>query len=67
MIGAVDCTHVAIVAPPTDDPVRPGLAYLNRKGFYSLNVQTVSNFFIFRSLKLFNYNTYILSRYVMQN
>lgn len=41
IIGAIDCTHVAIIAPRTEEPVRPGIAYYNRKGFYSLNVQLI--------------------------
>lgn len=41
IIGCIDCTHVAIVAPPADDPEFPGLAYINRKGYHSINVQVV--------------------------
>ncbi|KAK4885935.1 hypothetical protein RN001_002206 [Aquatica leii] len=41
VIGAIDCTHIAIVAPATNDPLRPGIAYYNRKGFYSINVQMI--------------------------
>ncbi|KAK4885797.1 hypothetical protein RN001_002068 [Aquatica leii] len=41
VIGAIDCSHVAIIAPKTNDPHRPGIAYYNRKGFYSLNVQVI--------------------------
>ena len=41
VIGCIDCTHVAIIAPPTEDPVHPGIAYYNRKGFYSINVQLI--------------------------
>ncbi|KAB0791964.1 hypothetical protein PPYR_13925 [Photinus pyralis] len=41
IIGAIDCTHVAIKAPPQDHPVNPGLAYYNRKGYYSINVQLI--------------------------
>lgn len=40
-IGAVDCTHVGIVSPAIEEPIRPGIVYLNRKGFYSLNVQMI--------------------------
>ncbi|KAH1028263.1 hypothetical protein HUJ05_001637 [Dendroctonus ponderosae] len=35
IIGAIDCTHIAIITPDTDNPIRPGLAYYNRNGFYS--------------------------------
>lgn len=45
IIGAIDCTHIAIVAPKTEDPVRPGIAYYNSKGFYSLNVQMVNEYY----------------------
>lgn len=41
VIGTIDCTHIAIIAPSIEDPVRPALPYYNRKGFYSLNVQMV--------------------------
>lgn len=40
VIGAIDCTHIAIIAPqgPQED------AYINRKGYHSINVQLVSIF-----------------------
>lgn len=39
VLGAIDCTHVPIISPGGD------LAelYRNRKGYFSINVQTVSN------------------------
>lgn len=37
VIGAIDCTHVAIQSPGSDD----GEIYRNRKGFFSINVQLV--------------------------
>jgi hypothetical protein len=40
-VGAVDGTHVAIVTPPKNHPVYPAAPYLNRKGFYSINVQII--------------------------
>lgn len=41
VIGAIDCTHVAIFAPPIHCPVRPARLYMNRKGFYSINVEAI--------------------------
>ncbi|XP_017476875.1 PREDICTED: putative nuclease HARBI1, partial [Rhagoletis zephyria] len=40
-IGAVDCTHIGIVAPSSTDPSNPLCMYMNRKGFYSINVEAV--------------------------
>ncbi|XP_067648044.1 putative nuclease HARBI1 [Eurosta solidaginis] len=40
-IGAIDCTHIAIVAPPSNNVERPLSQYLNRKGYYSINVEAV--------------------------
>ncbi|XP_050336478.1 putative nuclease HARBI1 [Bactrocera neohumeralis] len=40
-IGAIDCTHIAIIAPPSNNVERPLNLYLNRKGFYSINVEAV--------------------------
>lgn len=39
VLGAIDCTHVAIIAPPTEDPIYPEHQYVNRKRYHSLNVQ----------------------------
>lgn len=36
VVGAIDCTHVAIIAPPEEEH-----NYLNRKGYHSKNVQIV--------------------------
>ncbi|KAK4874307.1 hypothetical protein RN001_013667 [Aquatica leii] len=41
VIGCIDCTHVAVIAPPLEHPQYPGYAYLNRKGYYSINVQII--------------------------
>ena len=35
VIGALDCMHVALLALPDDDAP----AYVNRKGYHSINVQ----------------------------
>lgn len=47
IIGAVDCTHVSIIAPPAYDVQYPGRVYFNRKGYASINTQIV--IFIFLS------------------
>lgn len=36
IIGAIDCTHIAIKAPSTNE-----FNYVNRKGFHSVNVQII--------------------------
>ncbi|XP_030745989.1 putative nuclease HARBI1 isoform X2 [Sitophilus oryzae] len=36
IIGCIDCTHIAIVAPVINEHI-----YMNRKGFHSLNVQMI--------------------------
>ncbi|KAB0800519.1 hypothetical protein PPYR_06259 [Photinus pyralis] len=50
VVGCIDCTHVAIVAPPAEDPDRPGHLYINRKGFHSINVQLICD----SNLKILN-------------
>ncbi|XP_054084425.1 putative nuclease HARBI1 isoform X2 [Zeugodacus cucurbitae] len=40
-IGAIDCTHIGIVSPPSTDAATPLSLFMNRKGFYSLNVEAV--------------------------
>lgn len=42
VIGTIDCTHIAIVPGKIDDPLNPAVAYLNCKGYHSINVQTVN-------------------------
>lgn len=37
VIGAIDCTHIAILAPRIEEH-----NYLNRKGYHSKNIQLVS-------------------------
>lgn len=41
-IGAIDCTHIAIVSPHVNDTQTPAHLYMNRKGYYSINVEAVS-------------------------
>lgn len=39
-VGAIDCTHVAVTTPKPNQ-FNPAITYLNRKGYYSINVQGV--------------------------
>lgn len=48
VIGAIDCTHVAILSPPKDVEH----VYLNRKGYHSKNVQLICDI----ELRIFNVN-----------
>ncbi|XP_017483375.1 PREDICTED: putative nuclease HARBI1 [Rhagoletis zephyria] len=41
VVGAIDCTHVALICPPKNDPTKPCSLYMNRKGYYSVNVEAV--------------------------
>ncbi|XP_026482249.1 putative nuclease HARBI1 [Ctenocephalides felis] len=41
IIGCIDCTHVSIVAPKKDHPVAPAAIYMNRKGYYSINIEVI--------------------------
>ncbi|KAJ8944584.1 hypothetical protein NQ314_009455 [Rhamnusium bicolor] len=47
VIGAVDCTHVAIIAPSQEEH-----NYVNRKGYHSKNIQVVCDY----NLKIINCN-----------
>ena len=40
ILGCIDCTHVKITAPPID---RHPEEYINRKQYYSINVQAISD------------------------
>ncbi|KAG8189392.1 hypothetical protein JTE90_021894 [Oedothorax gibbosus] len=51
VIGAIDCTHVAIIAPPDDDH-HMERNFVNRKNLHSINVQIVSD----NNLKILNIN-----------
>ncbi|XP_046407808.1 putative nuclease HARBI1 [Ischnura elegans] len=53
VIGVVDCTHVAIVAPPHNHPVFKEKDYFNHKRYHSLNVQVVCD----TDLKITNINS----------
>uniref|UniRef100_A0A6P7H5M7 Nuclease HARBI1 n=1 Tax=Diabrotica virgifera virgifera TaxID=50390 RepID=A0A6P7H5M7_DIAVI len=37
-LGAIDCTHIAIISPPENYPTLP---YYCRKGYYSINCQII--------------------------
>lgn len=65
IIGAVDGTQIAIVAPSVNDENGPPLLFYNRKGYYSLNVQIV----ILSSSYSHNieYKNNFAFRYVIQN
>ncbi|XP_031335021.1 putative nuclease HARBI1 [Photinus pyralis] len=39
VIGCIDCTHIAIIAPFVEDAEHAERAYINRKNYHSLNVQ----------------------------
>lgn len=42
-MGAIDGTHVEILAPPVADLNHPPHVYINRKGKYSINVMLISD------------------------
>jgi hypothetical protein len=52
VIGAIDCTHIAIIAPYDNPPTIEKTQYMNRKGWYSINTQIVRKV----SLTFFWYN-----------
>uniref|UniRef100_A0A6M2DUP9 Putative nuclease harbi1 n=1 Tax=Xenopsylla cheopis TaxID=163159 RepID=A0A6M2DUP9_XENCH len=41
IIGCIDCAHIKIVAPPSNDPIVPAALYLNHKGYHSINVEII--------------------------
>ncbi|KAJ8974681.1 hypothetical protein NQ317_019837 [Molorchus minor] len=43
VIGAIDGTHVEIIAPPVADNDHPPFVYINRKGRHSINVMLISD------------------------
>lgn len=52
VIGAIDGTHVRIIAPTDDEP-----SFVNRKGYHSINVQAVCDHLgkLLSPLQLFSY------------
>lgn len=50
-IGAIDCTHVAIIARSVEE-----YNYLNSKGFHSKNIQLVSKRKLFIDVVFFHTN-----------
>ncbi|XP_023243392.1 putative nuclease HARBI1 isoform X1 [Centruroides sculpturatus] len=41
VIGAIDGTHIPIIAPSLNDPDHKEFTYINRKGYHSINTQIV--------------------------
>ncbi|XP_017469372.1 PREDICTED: putative nuclease HARBI1 isoform X1 [Rhagoletis zephyria] len=41
VIGAIDCTHVAIISPPSSTAGVVPHEYMNRKGYCSINVEAI--------------------------
>ena len=39
-LGAIDCSHIAIISPPENYPALP---YYSRKGYYSINCQIITD------------------------
>ncbi|KAF2901644.1 hypothetical protein ILUMI_04539 [Ignelater luminosus] len=52
VIGCIDCTHIAIVAPKENDALHPEHIYINRKNYHSINVQLICD----HNLKILNVN-----------
>ncbi|KAF2892054.1 hypothetical protein ILUMI_14119 [Ignelater luminosus] len=52
VIGCIDCTDVAIVAPKENDAQHPEHIYVNRKNYHSINVQLICD----HNLKILNVN-----------
>ncbi|XP_030758052.1 putative nuclease HARBI1 [Sitophilus oryzae] len=53
IIGCIDCTHVSIVAPQTNDEHAPEHVYVKRKNYHSINVQLICD----DNLKILNVNS----------
>ncbi|XP_017469373.1 PREDICTED: putative nuclease HARBI1 isoform X2 [Rhagoletis zephyria] len=52
VIGAIDCTHVAIISPPSSTAGVVPHEYMNRKGYCSINVEAICDEeLIFRNVK----------------
>ncbi|KAJ8966137.1 hypothetical protein NQ317_017980, partial [Molorchus minor] len=50
VIGCINCTHIAIYPPQSDDPLYPEHLYVNRKGYHSINTQLICD----ANLKILN-------------
>ncbi|KAK9708523.1 DDE superfamily endonuclease [Popillia japonica] len=46
VIGVIDCSHIAIVAPPRYDELYPATLFYNRKGYYRQNVQFINDCYL---------------------
>lgn len=55
-IGAVDCTHIKIISPGGNNAE----IFRNRKQFFSVNVQTVSDPYTFNKKRNFNLNQILI-------
>ncbi|XP_055714296.1 uncharacterized protein LOC129808542 [Phlebotomus papatasi] len=65
VVGCIDCTHVAIIAP-TDSATHPEHVYINRKLYHSVNVQLICDV----KLRIINVNArylYLLLLYIYYN
>ncbi|KAB0793155.1 hypothetical protein PPYR_12775 [Photinus pyralis] len=52
IVECIDCTHVAIVPPPSNDEEHPEHLYVNRKSYHSINVQLICD----AQLRIMNVN-----------
>lgn len=50
VIGAIDCTHVAIVPPVKVNRENREYLFVNRKGYHSINVQLVCYYYYYTTL-----------------
>lgn len=52
IIGAIDCTHIAIIAPPENDIHFPARVYYGRRGYPTINTQIICD----SNLRILNVN-----------